>query len=446
MMMWFLIGLGAGAVAGVLAGILIASSRIARERKALQEEKGRCGATMERLANAEGELSDTREENTVLRVKLEGISRDKETESEKNSWLATAEEKLRDTFKALASDSLQSNSAQFASRAQEKLDHFQKEVKTGWAAQKEEIDHMVQPLQTSLKALDSEVREMEQKRAGAYKALDQHITHLKEAYEQLRDTTTGLTTALTTSSSSRGTWGEMQLRRVVELAGMSRHVDFEEQERTDGNQPDMKIKLPGGGVVPLDSKTTLQSYLSVMDADNDALRKERLKAHAAVVRTRIQELANKAYWEQFEHTPDFVVMFLPHEGFLAAAFEGDKDLLDYAFSRRVVLSSPVSLLALLKTISFGWQQQEIALHAQEIAARGKELYERLVKFISHLKDSGRNLDRTVDSYNKAISSLESRVLPSARRFREMRVSNVDLPELAPIDHQARIPASDDPTP
>lgn len=406
MMLWIIIGFVVGMCVGLLAGILMAGSRFAKERRTLLEEKGRA--------------------------------------EEKIDWINTAEDRLREAFKALASDALQSNTAQFAARAQEKLDEFMKEVKGDWSTQKAEMTNLVQPLQTSLKALDNEVREMEEKRASAYTSLDQHIGQLRTAYDQLRDTTTGLATALTTSSATRGTWGEIQLRRIVELAGMVRHVDFEEQERGDSGQPDMIINLPGKGVVPVDSKTTLQSYLGVMDAENDAERREKLKAHANVMKTRIQDLANRAYWKQFERAPEFVVMFLPHEGFLATAFEADRDLLDYAFSRRVVLTTPVTLLALLKTISFGWQQQDIAGHAREIALKGKELYERLITFLSHLKDSGRNLDRTVDSYNKAVASLESRVLPSARRFSELNVSNEELPELTQIDHQARLPSDAEP--
>ncbi len=349
--------------------------------------------------------------------KLAELKAQHKADTEKISWVEGAEKHLREAFEALASNALKGNSEDFANRTR---------------------DQLLQPLEKSLKELDGQVRNMEEKREGAYKSLDQHLGHLRDAYEKLRDTTSGLTTALTSSSTTRGQWGEVQLRRIVEMSGMTSHVDFDEQERGEAGQPDMVIHMPNEGSLPVDAKTPIKSYLEAMDATDDSTRKRKLVAHAGAVKTRIRELASKGYWKQFENAPDVVVMFVPNEASLGGAFEADRTLFEYALDQRVLIASPVTLLALLKTAAYAWQQQSMAHNAKEIAQHARELSGRLSTFITHLQKSGKGLDSAVKSYNDAVGSLQSRVLPSVRRFNELGVSD-DAPEIKQIDRQATLP-------
>lgn len=426
------LGVGIGFVLGLLAALVRAQS-LGQDKARLEEKVGR-------LEPLQDEVERLQRENGDLRTEAAALAKDREAQEEKLAWLDKAREELKTTFEALSSRALQSNAEEYLKRTREQLDHTQKMLKGDWGKQQQQMSGLVEPLKENLKALDQQVRQMEEKREGAYKALDTQLVQLRSAYSELRDTTTGLTTALTKSSSARGTWGEMELRRIVELAGLVSHVDFEQQESRDQGRPDMQIHLPNGGILPVDAKTTLASFRAVTEAETDADRRVQVRQHAQAVRGRVRELGSKAYWRSFERSPEFVVMFLPHDGILGAAFEGDKDLLDDAFRQRVLLATPITLLALLKTVAYGWQQQAIAENAQKIALQGKELYERVNVFISHFRGVGEGLNKAVAQYNKSVSSFESRLLPAARRFKELGVSGSDLPDMQGLDQQAGLPS------
>jgi DNA recombination protein RmuC len=286
--------------------------------------------------------------------------------------------------------------------------------------------------------MDGYVRELERKREGAYQRLQEQLQNLATTHSELQTTTINLSQALK-SPTVRGRWGEMQLRRVVEMAGMVKHVTYDEQVTTDGGRPDMIAYLPNGGVLPVDSKVPLAAYLDAMEAKDEETRRTKLGKHAKAMQDRIQELSQKKYWEQFDNTPDFVVMFVPNEACLGAAFEINPSLLEYGIEKHVLISTPVTLLALLRAVAYGWQQQQITENARQIAEQGRELYRRLETFIGHMAELRKDLNKTVDGYNKAVGSLERRLLPAARRFEEMGVtaSELDVPQT--IDTQAKLP-------
>jgi DNA recombination protein RmuC len=407
---------------GLMIGYLLAALRQAAVLRALAEEKARALQDASRVPGLELKLDELSKESAGLRTRIAELNKMQETETGKTQWLEKAESHLREAFEALASRALQLNSDQFTARTREQL---------------------TEPLEKTLKALDGQVREMEKKREGAYSTLDEHLAQLKTAYDQLHSTTSDLATALTSSSGTRGQWGEIQLRRVVEMAGMVPHVNFEEQERTDAGQPDMIVHMPNGGILPVDAKTTMKSYLDAMEATDNNARKALLQAHANAVKSRIRELSSKEYWKQYEHSPDFTVMFLPNDAFLTGAFEGDRGLLEYAFAQRILLTTPVTLLALLRTVAYAWQQQDMADNAREIAAQAHELSDRFATFVGHLQKTGKSLDSAVKTYNDAIGSLQSRIMPSLRRFKELGVPGSDIPAVEPLDHQATLPPAEE---
>jgi DNA recombination protein RmuC len=411
--------LAAGAlVTGAVLGYFFAAARRTAETRSLAEDRARAAQEASRIPELQAKLDKLAAENADLLARIAGLSQRQEAEKEKSLWLDKAQEQLREAFQALAANALRSNSEEFTNRTREQL---------------------VAPLEKSLKGLDDQVREMEKKREGAYKGLDQHLAHLREAYDHLRDTTSDLSTALTTSSGARGDWGEIQMRRVVELAGMVEHVDFDEQQRIESGQPDMVIHLPNRGILPVDAKTTMKTYLDAMKAEDDSTRKTLLRAHAGAVKSRVRELSGKEYWRQFKSAPDFIVMFLPNEAFLSGAFEGDRDLFEYALGQRILIATPVTLLALLRTVAFGWQQQHMAENARDIALQARELSTRITTFITHLQKTGKGLNSAVKAYNDAVGSLQSRVMPSVRRFKELGVASTDAPAMPPIDTQATLP-------
>jgi DNA recombination protein RmuC len=360
-------------------------------------------------------------EKEQLRIQLAELRKEKEAEEEKLQWTEQTKLQMRDTFTALASDALRANAEELNRRA------------------REDLSHVVDPLKINLTSLDGYVRELEKSRKGAYDALQQQLTHLGETHSKLQETTTTLTQALK-SPTVRGRWGELQLRRVVEMAGMDPHVAFDEQAAIQSGRPDMIVHLPNGGILPIDSKVPLEAYLEAMEAIDDRIRMRRLDKHAKAMRERVRELGQKMYWDQFDAAPDFVVMFVPNEACLGAAFERDPALLEYAIGKKVLISSPVNLLALLKAVAYGWQQYQITENALKIAREGQDLYKRIETFISHLTEMGRSLGRSIEGYNKAIASLERRLLPAARRFQEMGVSMSELVSPDTIDTQPTLPS------
>ena len=362
---------------------------------------------------------------TWLLVSRAALKSDLRAEREKNLWTEDAKEQFRDTFKALASTELESRSVQLKTTA------------------KEELTGVVAPLKEELTKLDKQVRELEAKREGAYSSLGTQLQGLHSLQDSLRQQTTTLAQALK-APTIRGRWGEIHLRRLVELCGMEKHVDFSEQESTDDGRPDMVIRLPEKGIVPVDSKVPLDSFLKAMEAENEDSRKVLLAEHAKAFRGRIRELSQRAYWDQFDRTPDVVVMFVPVEASLSAAFQSDRDLFEYAFQNKVLVTSPIALFALLKAIAFGWQQQQVAENAAQIAEQGKSLYERMATFVGHVAGMGKSLEGSVKKYNEAVGSLDTRVLPAARRLKELGVDAAEIEAPDSIEAQPRLPARAEP--
>jgi DNA recombination protein RmuC len=365
-------------------------------------------------------------ESASLKEKVVALEKEREAVAEKLDWIRKAEENMRDAFKALASDSLKSNS------------------ETLTAQVKKDFQGVVDPLKESLTSLDGHVRELEKNREGAYKEMVQRLSELRDTHAKLQQSTISLTEALR-SPTVRGRWGEIQLRRVVEMAGMVKHVAFDEQATTDLGRPDMIAHLPNGGVLPVDSKVPLTAYLAAMEAQDDDARKHHLREHAKAMRSRVKELGLKQYWDQFPSAPDFVVMFVPNEACLGAAFEYDPELLEYAIDKKVLISSPVTLLALLRAVAYGWQQHRITENALKIAEEGRDLHGRLASFISHFTELGDSVEKVVRRYNAAVGSFDRRLMPAARRFQELGLSGKEELE-APreVDLVPSLPASVEP--
>lgn len=373
-----------------------------------------------------------------IKIELATLRQEREINTEKIQWIEQAEKNMCAAFEALASRALHTNSEELLNRAGQQMETVLGRVQEDWKTRKVELQNLVDPLRQNLSALDGHVRDLEQKREGAYHSLQEQLRQLARAHSELQTTTVTLTQALK-SPTVRGRWGELQLRRVVEMAGMVNHVAFQEQVSTDGGRPDMIVHLPHDGILPVDSKVPLEAYLNAMEASDEPTRKTLLERHSRAMLDRVRELSQKKYWEQFERAPDFVVMFIPNEACLGAAFESRPRLLESAIEQRILLTTPVTLLALLRSVAYGWQQQQITENAHHIAAQGRELYKRLQIFVNHLGELRKGLNRTVEGYNKVVGSLDQRLMPVARRFQEAGITTEDLSLPETIDTHPRIP-------
>lgn len=339
----------------------------------------------------------------------------------------------RDAAKAqvaeLATEALAANNSQFLTMANERLGRAQAEQRADLDRGTRNVTALVEPLTAALQEVNERLQFAEKERDAAKAALDAQLALMRTGTDSLRAQTAELITALR-SSSTRGTWGETQLRRVVEAAGMMNRVDFIEQAATQsGQRPDLVVQLAGGKHLVVDSKVTLLAYLDAQSAADPVQREERLAAHARQFRTHIDSLASKAYWDQFESSPEFVVMFVPAEPFFAAAIETDPALFEYAFDKKVVIATPMTLLALLRTSAYAWRQEAVAGNAREVLRAGKELHQRLGTMGSHLTKLGKAIGGAADAYNATIGTLESRVLVSARRLSDLDVVEEPLAEL-----------------
>jgi DNA recombination protein RmuC len=405
----------------------------------------RVSALHQELAKARLEAAKFTELNTQLsaaKVKLETtVSLERKANDDKLAILDQMTQELRDSFQALSAEALKSNNQAFLHLAQSTLATFQSEAKGDLELRQQAVENLVAPIGESLKKVDEQIRQMESTRDRAYGDLTTQVRSLISTQEKLQTETGNLVKALR-SPTVRGRWGEIQLRRVVEIAGMLPYCDFVEQETVTNStgrfRPDLIVRLPGGKNVVVDAKTPLLAYLEAVEATDDEYRRQKLADHANQVRTHMLQLSSKLYQEQFEPTPEFVVMFLPGETFFSAALEQDPALIERGVSQKVIPASPTTLIALLKAVAYGWNQEKLARNAQEISTLGKELHDRLRMLGAHIDNVGKGLDRAVESYNKAVGSLESRVMVSARKFVELGAPvTEEIAELNPIETTTR---------
>ncbi|MDI3517822.1 MAG: recombination protein RmuC [Thermotogota bacterium] len=390
------------AVIVVILGLMLVYAK--REARTLSKQ---LAESLEQLEGLKKDKDRLEKENVRFQEQLKSLQ-------EKLEWLENAKQELERTFRAVAAEIASKNTETFFIQASDKL------------------SGVVNPLRETLQSLQNNLQEIERKRESAYGSLQTLAQEILKTHSQLQKEVVGLKSALK-SSSPRGKWGEYELRRIIELAGMTRYVSFFEQESSGEGRPDVLIRLPGGGVVPIDAKVPLEAYFEAIETDDPSTRKERLSRHVKSMRETIRQLSRKAYWNSFDKAPEFVVMFVPVEAAVRIAFEEDPGILEDAFDQKVLITTPVTLLALLKAVAFGWQQFLWNENAKKIAQEGRALYERAVKFLEHYNKIGKNLSDLVKAYNDSVGSLQSRLFPSLRRMTELSGEPAEPPSLSEVE-------------
>jgi DNA recombination protein RmuC len=403
--------------------------------------QSRSAATSERARLMESDLLATRTrlaEIENLKSKIENeFAAERASATERISALTDAHERLKTEFTALSAEALSKNTDEFLKLARESFGALQKQSVGDLEKRQEAIDSMVKPLKESLEKVDAKIGEIEKARASAYGQLSEQLKSLGTAQTSLQAEAAKLTTALR-STTTAGTWGELQLRRVVEMSGMSSYCDFTEQQSAGGFRPDLIVRLPGGQQIVIDAKAPNDAYREAVNASDDTVRTAKLAEHAAKVRSHIDALGAKDYWAQFQPSPEFVVLFLPGDQFLSGALQGDPTLIDRAIAKKVLLATPATLIALLKAAAYGWRQEDVSKNAQVIADLGRQLYDRISGFAEHLDKVGRGLETASKSYNSAVGAFEGTLLPGARKFAELGAKGAkELPEPAPVESTPR---------
>ena len=392
--------------------------------------QSRTAALAERARLATEQLAKTEAELTTLRTRAT------ELETERGA-LKEAQARLLESFKALSADALRSNNQSFLELARETFGKLHQQSSDELGKRQQAIDSLVKPLKESLEKVDAKIGEIEKARANAYGQLSEQLKSLGTAQVSLQAEASKLTTALR-STTTAGTWGELQLRRVVEMSGMSSYCDFVEQQSAGGFRPDLIVRLPGGQQIVIDAKAPNDAYREAANASDENVRAAKLAEHATKVRGHIDALGAKNYWEQFQPSPEFVVLFLPGDQFLSGALQGDPTLIDRAIAKKVLLATPATLIALLKAAAYGWRQEDVSKNAQIIADLGRALYDRIANFADNLDKVGRNLESANKAYNSAVGSFEQTLLPGARRFSELGAKGTkELVDPAPVETTPR---------
>ncbi|MBC7659087.1 MAG: DNA recombination protein RmuC [Chitinophagaceae bacterium] len=438
---WPLIGLG------LMSGLFffMRAKQAVDQKHVLENEKV---DLQRRLMEGETRLTALQNESQNLKIQAARLETELDQQNkahrERIAVIESAEGRLKETFQALSGEALRQSGETFLQMAEGVLGKQTQRAQGDLELRRQAVDNLVLPLQQTLANVELRMGEIEKQRVGAYQGLQEQITLLLSAQKNLQLEASHLASALK-SPTTRGRWGELQLRRVVELSGMLAYCDFYEQQHStnqDGKQlrPDMIVRLPGNRSIAIDSKAPLQAYMEAIDCDDDEKRKKLFDQHAQLLKRQVQLLGQKGYWEQLEGSPEFVLLFLPGEAFFSAALQADPTLIEYGAENRVLIATPTTLIALLRTTAYAWRQEDISKHAEEVSRLGRELYGRIADLSGHVADMGKGIANSVSSYNKLIGSLETRVLVSARRFQELKADDPKktLREIGLIDEQPRI--------